>query len=78
MLTNAVERRHVIRASSECSEVDKSRTLVGQGRDAHLAKYMQAVRRDSHSDLVEVVGPKARQLRIAQMIDTGKILGFML
>jgi hypothetical protein len=73
-----MQRRLVIGASSEGSEVDVGWTLVGQGRDAHLAEHMQAVCRDGHTDLVEVVRPKAGQLRIAQVLNSSKIFGLVL
>lgn len=77
MLTDAMECGLVIRASGECPEVDVSRALVGEGRDAHLAEKMQAVRRDGHSDLMKVVGPETRQLRIAKVFGSSKIFGFV-
>ncbi len=73
-----MEGRQVIRASGERSEVDISRALIGQGRNADFAKEMQAVRRDPHSDLLEVVDPEARQLAIGQVLDGGEIPGLML
>lgn len=67
----------VIGASGECSEVDVSRPLVGEGRDAHLAEQMQAVRRGGYSNLLKVVGPETRQLRIAKVLGRSKIFGFV-
>jgi hypothetical protein len=58
--------------------VDVGWAFVGQGRNAHLAEHMQSVGRNSHADLVEVVGLEAGQLGIAQVLDGSKVFGFML
>jgi hypothetical protein len=73
-----VQRGLVIRATGESPKVYVSRAFVGQGRDAHFAKQVQAVCRDCDSDLAQVVNAEARQLRVAQVLDGSEVLGLVL
>lgn len=76
--TDTMQRRLVIGPSGEGAEVDVRWSLVGQGRNAHLAEHMQSVGRNSHADLLEIVGLETRQVGIAQVLDGSKIFGLML
>ena len=68
----------VIRATREGPEVDVSRAVLWHGRDAHLAEEDEAVRSDGDADFREVLGAKAGKLRIAQILDGGKVFRFVL
>lgn len=68
----------VVGTAGKGTEMDICRPFIRQCGDAQLTKDMDPIRGNSYPHLMKVIGSKARELGVAEMLDGSEVLYLML